>query len=169
MAMLLRTGSPAGRHPASAGAAPALSRAALSGLAARLLTPLRLAQGRTAVGTVMVTRPAALPQLMGGPEAARPAGWTVQMLGARELALGAGTWLALRRAARDGDPRPARLWLAAGALSDAVDALVTARALGSGAVKAVPGAALVTVASTAAAAQVAALADDDRLLGRAPA
>ena len=166
MALLLRTGPSRAERAQDRLQASAAGAASLSAVAARFLTPLRLAQGRTAAGAAMLVQPRALPQVMGsGPETARRTAWSVQMLGAREVALGAGTWLALRRGARDGDPRPARLWLAAGLLSDAVDALATARAVGNGTVRPAPGSALVVVATTAVGLQVAALADDDRLLG----
>jgi hypothetical protein len=148
-----RTG-PHARLRASAALSERLTRRVGS-----VLTPLRLAQSRTGVGVVMLTRPALLPRGMGVDRvSAERTGWVVQMLGAREVALGAGTWLALRRP----DSRGARLWIAAGVLSDAVDALAVAGALGRGRVGAVPGAGLVVVASTAAAVGVAALTDDER-------
>ena len=141
------------RLSSSAGAGAGLS----AGAVRRLLTPLRLAQGRTAVGAVMLVRPSVLPAGLGVDRvSAERTGWVVQMLGAREVALGAGAWVALRR----GDARAARLWLAAGLLADAVDALAVAGAVGRGRVRTGPGTALVGVAATAAAVQAAALAED---------
>jgi hypothetical protein len=69
------------------------------------------------------------------------------MLGARELALGLGTRVALRR----GDSRAARLWVAAGLLSDAVDAVVVSAAVARGRVSSRTGAAVVAVAAGATA------------------
>jgi len=150
----------AGDHlQASAGSAAALSARLTTRLgrrAGRYLTPLRLAQGRTGVGVTMLVRPTLVPRVLGVDRlSAERTGWVVQMLGAREVALGAGAWIALRR----GDDRATRLWLAAGLLSDAVDALAVAGALGRGRVDAVPGVGLAAVATTAAAVQTAALAD----------
>lgn len=128
----------------------------LSALAGRVLTPLRVAQARTAVGTGLLVRPALLTRSMGVPaEAAEQTGWAVQMLGAREVALGAGTWIALRR----GDPGAARLWVLAGVLADALDAVSVAGALGRGRVHAVPGVLGVMTATTAAGVGAAALAE----------
>lgn len=146
--------SPAGavRGLLASSAAPASH---LSALAGRVLTPLRVAQARTAVGTGLLLRPALLTRSMGvPPEAAEQTGWAVQMLGAREVALGAGTWVALRR----GDPRAARLWVLAGVLADALDAVSVAGALGRGRVRAVPGVLGVMTATTAAGVGAAALA-----------
>ena len=121
-----------------------------------VLTLERLALGRAGAGTVMLTRPRLLPGLLGVDSAtASRTSWVVQMVGARELALGLGTWVAVRR----GDVPAARLWVAAGLLSDAVDAAVVASAVGRGRLSAGPGAAVVTVAGTAAALQSAALTE----------
>lgn len=89
-------------------------------------TPARLALTRTGVGGVMLVRPRLLPTTLGvdSASAARTA-WVVQMLGAREVALGLGTLVALR--APDG--RAARAWVAAGALSDGVDVLTIGAAV----------------------------------------
>jgi hypothetical protein len=158
--MLLSRTSPArcavGHLEASAGAAGALSQA-VGGAAARVLTPLRLAQGRTGIGVTMVTRPAAVSRALGVDRvSAERSGWAVQMLGAREVALGAGAWIALRR----GDERSTRLWLAAGLLCDAVDAVVMAGAVGRGRVHPAAGSAVAAVATTAAGIQTAALTAD---------
>lgn len=127
----------------------------LAALAA--LTPARLSLGRAGVGTVMLARPTALGGLLGVDRAtAAQTGFTVQMLGARELALGLGTWTSLRR----GDTRASRLWLAAAVLSDAVDAVVVAGAIGRGRVSGAPGAAVVAVATLSSAVHAAAFARD---------
>jgi hypothetical protein len=104
----------------------------------------------------MLLRPTTLGQLLGvRREQAEATGWAVQMLGAREVALGLGAWTSLRR----GDARATRLWLLAGLLSDALDAVVVAGAVGRGRVHTAPGAAAVVVATTAAVVQAAALAE----------
>lgn len=104
----------------------------------------------------MLLRPTGLGAVLGvDRQTAAPTAWAVQMLGARELALGLGAWTSLRR----GDTRASRLWLAAGLLSDAADAVVLAGAIGRGRVRAAPGATVVAVATAAAAAQAAALAE----------
>lgn len=132
-------------------AAGALRRAVTAAL-----TPARLSLGRAGAGAAMLLRPTALGALLGvDRQTAAPTAWAVQMLGAREVALGLGAWTSLRR----GDARASRLWLAAGLLSDAVDAVVVAGAVGRGRVRAAPGAAAVAVATTAAAVQAAALAE----------
>ena len=119
-----------------------------SQLLARGLTALALA--RTAVGVAMLVRPPALGGLLGADRAAtRDADWAVQMLGAREVALGLGALSARRRDRR---------WLVAGLLSDAVDAAVITRAAGAGVLRRGPALLVVAAASTAAATQAAGLA-----------
>lgn len=113
-AVLLRTARPATRRTA---AARRLGAAA---------TPARLAVGRTGAGVVMVARPRLLPQALGVDSAtATRTAWVVQMVGAREIALGLGTLTALR--APDG--RAARTWVAAGVLSDGLDVLAIGAAV----------------------------------------
>lgn len=127
-------------------------------LAAALLTPSRLALGRTGIGVAMLTAPTRTVVVLGGDEAAaRASSWATQMLGAREIALGLGAFVALRRP----DRRPARLWVAAGLLADTVDALAVARATGRGDVQRGPGAVLTAVAVTAVGIQTAALIGTD--------
>jgi hypothetical protein len=124
--------------------------------AAAALTPSHLSLGRAGVGTVMLARPTALGSLLGvDRDAAAATGFAVQMLGVREVALGVGAWTSLRR----GDVRSSRLWLLAGLVSDAVDAVVVAGAVGRGRVHTAAGAAVVATATTAAAVQAAALAE----------
>lgn len=130
----------------------------LAGFLSRVATPARVAQARTGLGLTMIARPSLMPRGLGVPQAAADStGWVVQMLGAREVALGLGTWAALRRP----DHRAARLWVAAGLLSDAVDALAVARALGRGSVRPMAGSALVAVAVSTAAVEAAALGGKD--------
>ena len=122
-------------------------RSLLQQLADRV-TPAHLALGRAGAGTVMVVRPRAVPQALGVDSAtATRMAWAVQMLGAREIALGVGTWAALRSP----DRAASRLWLAGGVLSDGVDALAVAGALLKGRVSKGTGLALVAVASSAVA------------------
>lgn len=126
----------------------------LAAAAAAAVTPSRLSLSRAGVGTVLLLRPTALAGPLGVDRpAAESTAWVAQMLGVRELALGLGTWTSLRR----GDARASRLWLAAGLLSDAVDAVVLAGAVGRGRVRTTPGAAVVAVATASAAVQAAAL------------
>lgn len=137
--------------------APPARRSVVEVVADRL-TPSQLALGRTGAGTVMLLRPRALPQLLGVDSAtATRLGWGVQMLGAREAALGLGTLLALRGR----DPRAARPWLAAGALCDALDAVIVTGALLKGRVRVGSGAAAVAVAVGATVVGVRALEEDE--------
>jgi hypothetical protein len=137
--------------------APTPRRSALQAAAGRA-TPAHLALGRAGAGAVMVVRPRALPQLLGVDSAtATRVGWAVQMLGARELALGLGTLAALRR-----PDRPAsRTWLAAGVLCDAVDVLAVGGALARGRVRKGSGGAVLAIALGAVALGARALQEDD--------
>ena len=131
-------------------------RPLLQGLADRL-TPAHLALGRTGAGAVMVLRPRTVPQLLGVDSAtATRMGWAVQMLGAREVALGLGTLAATR----SGDGRAARLLLAAGLLSDAVDVLAVGGALLRGRVSKGTGTAVLAVAAGAVALGARALEEE---------
>ncbi|MDQ1712792.1 MAG: hypothetical protein QOE45_2242 [Frankiaceae bacterium] len=105
-----------------------------------------VAAGRVGVGVAMLARPRTLPALLGvdSGTAARVS-WITRMLGAREVALGAGTLLALRRGSAGRD------WLLGAAFSDAVDAVAFAGAVGRGHARAVPGGALTLVAGASAA------------------
>jgi len=106
-----------------------------------------IALGRAGAGASMLVRPRTLPTMLGLDSASTARiTWVVQLLGARDLALGLGAAKALRYDARAG-----RTWLAAGVLCDAVDALVLAAAAGRGRVSR-PAAAVVVVAAAAAAA-----------------
>src|SRR5215213_6454287 len=86
----------------------------------------RLAAGsRLALGVVVLARPEGLVRLMRVDAAtARRVSWLSRMLGARDVALGAGTLLALLRG---GQHRP---WLVASAFADAVDAVAVGAAAG---------------------------------------
>jgi hypothetical protein len=107
----------------------------------RLLDPRGLAVGRTAVGVTMLTRPGLIPAALGVDAASsEQMSWAVQMLGAREVALGLGALLGRRQP---------RLWHAAGLLSDAVDALAVSSAIGKGRVRTSTGAGLVAIAVAA--------------------
>lgn len=138
-------------------AAPPAHRRAWSPLLRAVRSPSAVQQlgvGRAAVGTALLLRPGLVPGLL-GVEAATSAHvvWVLQMLGAREVALGLGSVAAARAGGR-----PAlRPWLLAGLFSDAVDALTVGAAVGSGRVRRGSGAALVAVAATAVAVEAAAL------------
>ena len=134
----------------------AVRRAPLQQLADRM-TPAHLALGRTGAGAVMVVRPRAVPQALGVDSAtATRMAWAVQMLGAREIALGLGTYAALRSP----DRAASRLWLAGGVLSDGVDAVAVAGALLKGRVSKGTGLAVVAVAASAVALGVRALQEE---------
>jgi hypothetical protein len=146
---MLLLGAQSSRSPTSAAAAAVLTRAGT------LLTPGLVARVRAGIGVAMVVRPTLVPEVLGVDRpAAQRTGWAVQMLGAREVALGVGPSVALRRA----DRRGSRLWVAVSLLADAVDALALARATGRGDLRPVRGAAAVATAVGAAATQAAALA-----------
>jgi hypothetical protein len=115
--------------------------------ALRRSTATLLAAGRVGVGVAMLARPRTLPASLGVDSAtAARVSWITRMLGAREVALGAGTLAALRRG--DG----ARDWILGCALSDAVDAAAFAGAVTRGHARVVPGSAFALVAGASAAA-----------------
>ncbi|MCW2679550.1 MAG: hypothetical protein JWM62_951 [Frankiales bacterium] len=117
-------------------------------------TPAHLALARTGSGALMVLRPRAVPQALGVDSAtATRMAWAVQMLGARELALGIGTWTAMRNP----DKAASRLWVAGGVLSDGIDAMAVTAALLKGRVSKSSGLGLVAVAAGAVALGVRAL------------
>lgn len=85
-----------------------------------------VALGRTGAGVAMIVRPRALSSLLGVDSATSARmSWAMQMLGAREIAVGVGTLAALR----DGNADATRTWIAAGLLCDAVDVLVVGAGL----------------------------------------
>ena len=108
-------------------------------LVTRLLRPRPVSAGRTLVGVSMLARPTALPVLLGvDPQACASTAWVVQMLGAREVALGLGGLV-------KGDSA----WLAAGVLCDATDAAALLLAVRAGTVGSKAGGAVVAVAGLA--------------------
>lgn len=130
----------------------------LSATVAAEARPEHLAWGRTGAGLGMIVRPRLLPGLFGVDSATSARmGWSIQMLGVRELALGLGTLAALHSP----DRRAARLWLAGGVLCDAADALVVGGALLRGRVSKTAGGAAVAVALTAVALGLRTLGEDD--------
>ena len=137
--------------------APSASRSLASSVRERASVS-QLALGRTAAGASMIVRPSLLPRVMGVDSAtATRVGWAVQMLGAREVAVGLGTLAALR----GGDRRSARTWVAAGVLCDAVDALAVGGAVLRGRVTKGAGAATLAVALGAVAVGLDALQSDE--------
>ncbi|MEX2290903.1 MAG: hypothetical protein WD794_11335 [Mycobacteriales bacterium] len=121
-------------------------------------SPRRLALGRAGAGLVLTVRPRTLPQLLGVDSATSARlGWAVQMLGARELALGLGTLVALRSP----DRRTARSWLAVGTFCDAADVLAIGGALARGRVARRAGGTVLAVAAAAVALGVQALQEPD--------
>ncbi len=137
-------------RPPSRRPGPVLSRAA-----AGLSSVEGVAVARAAVGSALLVRPRLLAQSLGVDSAANARmSWAVQMLGAREVALGLGTLAALR----GGAGRGLRLWLMAGLLADATDAVVVWAAVGRGRLSRGSGTVLVAVAGAAAALQAKAVA-----------
>ena len=124
----------------------------------RRVTPARLALGRTGAGAVMLAKPRLLPESLGVDSAsATKTGWVVQMLGAREIALGLGTLVTLRSP----DRPAARTWVAAGVLSDSADVLAIGAAVLNGRLSRPVGALVVATALTAALSGLHALASHD--------
>ena len=124
---------------------------------AALVAPTRLAAGRTGAGAVMLARPRLMPQVMGVDSAsAARSTWVVQMLGAREIALGLGTLASLRM----DDRRATRTWLTAGVLCDGLDAVVVGAGVLSGRLSKPVGGAVVLTALAAAAGGLRALRPD---------
>ena len=108
--------------------------------------PAALALLRTGAGAVMLVSPQVLPRVLGVDAAARArTAWVVQMLGVREVALGAGALAAQRSAG-------VRACTAAGTAGDLVDALVVGAAVRRGVVTRSWGSAVAASALAAAAA-----------------
>lgn len=115
-----------------------------------------LSATRAAMGVSMLARPELLAKALGADSTtAARLSWLTRMVGAREVALGAGTLLALRRG------KDAEEWAYAQLLSDAADALAVGAALARGHVRAVPGAAVVAAAASGVATGVLALRGND--------
>ena len=142
------------RHRSSA---PTSLPARLLPVLAERVRPAPLAIGRTGIGVGMIARPRALPRAFGVDSATSARmSWAVQMLGAREVAVGLGTLLSLR----SGDRRGTRTWVAAGIVCDAVDALVIGAALARRRVAGPAGATSLVVALAAVAGGVQAMGED---------
>lgn len=99
--------------------------------ARRLLAPRALARsigiGRLVLGGGFLLAPVASTRVLGVDSAtAKRVTFLAQMMAARDMAIGAGT-----AATSTGDREPAG-WLLAGAVADATDAVVIAKALNSG-------------------------------------
>ena len=128
----------------------------MSSLATRLRSaallataPTSLATVRTGIGAVMLVAPQLLPQLLGVDAAARSrTSWLVQMLGAREVAMGASLLAADRSGA-------ARVWALAGSACDVADALVLGAAVRRGVVSRTWGGAVAVSALAAGAVGIA--------------
>ena len=119
------------------------------GVAARRYRLGAVAATRVLVGTSMLARPALLPRVLGVDAAtAARVSWISVMLGAREVALGAGTLRALRR----GGVTP---WVVGSALSDVADAFALGSATVRGHVRPVLGALAAASAGGTAAVQLA--------------
>lgn len=78
-----------------------------------------LSRARIAVGVAALIAPRLAGRIIGGRQATPPTALFARMLGARDLALGLGTVIALDRGA------PVRGWLEASALADACDCIAT--------------------------------------------
>lgn len=140
-----------------------------AGVCARLLTPDALARsigvGRLVLGGSFLVAPVTATRVLGVDTAtAKRVSFLAQMMAARDVAIGAGTAASVRRRS-DGRPRQAGRgdsagWLLAGAVADAADAVVIARALRSGRARGaiatglVGGAAALAAVATYGAAQV---------------
>jgi hypothetical protein len=107
---------------------------------------IQLAAGRTATGAVVFALPVLTARLLGADSTtAKRVTWLTRMMAVRDAAIGAGGLLAARGG---GAATP---WLVAGAVSDAVDAVVLGQALRAGRVKGLTAAVVVPVAAGAAA------------------
>ena len=109
-------------------------------------TAVQLAVGRTAAGAAILALPVLSARLLGADSAtAKRVTWLTRMMAVRDAAIGAGGLAAARGT---GSATP---WLIAGAVSDAVDAIVLTQALRQGRVKGITATAVVPVAVGAAA------------------
>jgi hypothetical protein len=105
----------------------------------------RLAAGRVVLASAFLAAPVPGLRALGVDTAtAQRVAWLTRMMAVRDAALGAGAGVARRRGA---DPRP---WLVAGAVSDAVDALVVAAAIKQGRLRGAGPALLVSGGAVAA-------------------
>jgi len=107
---------------------------------------VQLCAGRTAAGAAMLALPVLSARLLGADSAtAKRVSWLTRMMAVRDAAIGAGGLAAARGT---GSPGP---WLIAGAVSDAVDAIVLTQALRQGRAKGLTATAVVPVAAGSAA------------------
>ena len=112
-----------------------------------------IAAGRVAAGIGMIARPETLPKLLGVDSGtAERSAFLGRMLGAREIALGAGLLLSRSTAGE-------REWVLGAALSDAVDGVAFAAAARRGVVRPVLAGAFVATAAVATGMEVAAWLD----------
>jgi hypothetical protein len=125
----------------------------------RLGSPTGVGLARVLIGATILAKPDQLAKTHGvDPETGAQLGWAVQMLGARDVALGVGTVLA----ARTRDAGAVRRWLVAGLIADSADALAIGFAAGRGRVALGPAAVSVATATASVAFQVAELAERPR-------
>jgi hypothetical protein len=106
----------------------------------------QLTAGRAVAGTVILAAPVLSARLLGTDSAtAQRVVWLTRMMAVRDAALGAGGFAAVRSGG------PVTPWLIAGAVSDAVDAIVLGQALRSGRAKGLAATGVVPLAMGAAA------------------
>ncbi len=109
---------------------------------------LQLTAGRALLSAAIMVAPVVSARLLGADTAtANRVTWLTRMTAVRDGALGVGGALATRRGGAAATP-----WLLGGAVSDAVDAIVIARAIKQGRVKGVLPAAVVPLGAVCAAA-----------------
>lgn len=107
---------------------------------------VQLATGRTAAGAAILALPVLSARLLGADSAtAKRVSWLTRMMAVRDAAIGVGGLAAARGT---GSATP---WIVAGAVSDAVDAIVLGQALRQGRVKGLTATAAVPLAAGAAA------------------
>jgi len=116
----------------------------------RILEPdvmaLQLAAGRTAAGALILALPVLSARLLGADSAtAKRVSWLTRMLAIRDAAIGAGGLAAVR------GTDSAAPWILAGAISDAVDAMVLTHAVRQRRANRLTAVAVVLVAAGAAA------------------
>jgi hypothetical protein len=108
---------------------------------------LQLAAGRTLLAAAIMAAPVPMLRVFGADTAtAQRVVWLTRMTAARDGALGVGGLIAARRGGAD-----ATRWIAAGAVSDAVDAVVIASAVRQGRIKGLLPTAMAPLAALAAA------------------
>jgi hypothetical protein len=106
---------------------------------------VQLALGRTAAGAAILAAPVLSARLLGADAAtAKRVTWLTRMMAVRDAAIGAGGLVAARG---EGQVAP---WMLAGAVSDAVDAIVLGRAMRQGRANRLTTVAVLPVAAGAA-------------------